>query len=199
MRTLDLGFKAHVQSGATTLATCWKLTRTDSGVLGFTDHDETISFGGTVFDPVSGMDGGERAAKLGASADTTEVVGILDSEATSAAVDLFYYYGSASRQIQFQIGQTLVLDVALSLGTWHYLAQVCANNTLTAYVDGAKVGERTGCAPGDAGTRGLQIGQNNTGGSNGDQWLVGAIDGLRLWTAPLSAAAICQASDRTDC
>lgn len=27
MRTLDLGLKTHIESGATTLATCWKLTR----------------------------------------------------------------------------------------------------------------------------------------------------------------------------
>jgi hypothetical protein len=126
-------------------------------------------------------------------------IGILDSEATSAAVDVFYYYGSTSRQIQFQIGQTLVLDVALSLGNWHYLAQVCAGSTLTAYVDGVKVGERTGCVPGIAGTYGLQIGQNNTGSSTGDSWLVGAFDGLRIWTTPLSAAAICRTSGRTDC
>ena len=125
-------------------------------------------------------------------------VGILDSEATGSPVDLFYYYGTTSRQLRVELGQGVFLDVTLALGTWHYLAQVCASNTLTAYLDGAKLGERTGCTPGIATTFGLQIGQNNTG-TSGDAWLVGAIDGVRLWTAPLSPAAICQTSGRTDC
>lgn len=127
-------------------------------------------------------------------------IGILDSEATGAPVDLFYYDGSPSRQLRFELGQALFVDATLGLGAWHYLAYVCASNTLTAYVDGVKVGERAGCAPGVATTYGLQIGQNNNGNAaSGNQWLIGAFDGLRLWTAPLSAAAICQTSGRTDC
>jgi len=125
-------------------------------------------------------------------------VGIVDADATSSAVSFFYYYGTASRQIRFEIGQQLFLDATLALGTWHYLAQVCDSNTLTAYVDGVKVGDHVGCAPGNATTYGLQIGQNNNQ-VGGDQWLVGAIDGIRMWTAPLTAAAICQTAGRSDC
>jgi hypothetical protein len=85
MRTLDLGFKAHVESGATTLATCWKLTRRDALVLGFTDHDRTLSFDGVDYAPMHGLDGGEAPARLGAQVDTGEVVGILHSAAISEA------------------------------------------------------------------------------------------------------------------
>lgn len=148
---------------------------------------------------VTGVVSVEAWVRVDADPPVAGRVGILDSEATSAPVDLFYYYGTTSRQIQFQIGGVASLDVTLALGTWHYLAQVCASNTLTAYVDGVKVGEHTGCAPGIATSYGLQIGQNNTKSSSGDQWLVGAIDGLRLWTAPLSPAAICQTAGRSGC
>ena len=79
MRTLDLGFKTHVESGATTLATCWKITRTDEAVFGFTDHDQTLSFGGTDYLPM--VDGGEVPARLGAQVDTGEVLGVLRSDA----------------------------------------------------------------------------------------------------------------------
>ena len=79
MRTLDLGFRSHIQSGATTLATCWRLARTDGVTLGFTDHDQTLCFDGTDFLPL--LDGGEAAEKLGAQTDTSEVVGVLHSEA----------------------------------------------------------------------------------------------------------------------
>lgn len=84
MRTLDLGFKAHIESGATTLATCWRLTRTDGTVLGFTDHDVMLSFGGTDYEPSGGLEGGEVASKLGAQTDTAEVVGVLSSDAIDA-------------------------------------------------------------------------------------------------------------------
>ncbi|RYE76276.1 MAG: DUF2163 domain-containing protein, partial [Hyphomicrobiales bacterium] len=79
MRTLDLGFKAHVESGATTLATCWRIARTDGVVLGFTDHDEPLLFDGTTFHPM--LEGGEASQKLGPQTDTSEVVGVLTSDA----------------------------------------------------------------------------------------------------------------------
>lgn len=79
MRTLDPGFAAHVESGATTLATCWKITRTDAVVFGFTDHDQTLSFDGTDYLPM--LDGSEVPARLGAQIDTGEVIGVLRSDA----------------------------------------------------------------------------------------------------------------------
>ncbi|MEO6014096.1 MAG: DUF2163 domain-containing protein [Devosia sp.] len=85
MRTLDVGFKAHVESGATTLANCWKLTRRDAMVLGFTDHDQTLSFGGIDYEPMHGLDGGEVGAKLGSQVDTTEIIGVLHSDAIEEA------------------------------------------------------------------------------------------------------------------
>ncbi len=81
MRVLEAGFASHIASGATTLATCWRIARADGLVLGFTDHDVGLSFGGTDYLPAHGLDGGERAAKLGASVDTAEVVGVLHSDA----------------------------------------------------------------------------------------------------------------------
>ena len=79
MRTLDLGFRTHIESGATTLASCWKITRTDAAVLGFTDHDAMLSFGGTDYLPM--LDGGEVPARLGGQIDTGEVIGVLRSDA----------------------------------------------------------------------------------------------------------------------
>jgi uncharacterized phage protein (TIGR02218 family) len=81
MRVLDLGFKSHIESGATTLATCWRIARGDGVVLGFTDHDVALSFGGVVYEPAHGLDGGEAAQKLGPQVDTGEVIGVLHSAA----------------------------------------------------------------------------------------------------------------------
>ena len=79
MRALDIGFKAHIESGATTLATCWKITRTEAVVLGLTDHDQALSFGGTDYLPM--LDGSEVPARLGGQVDTGEVIGVLRSDA----------------------------------------------------------------------------------------------------------------------
>ncbi len=81
MKTLDPGFEAHVESGATTLCNCWRIVRADGFVLGFTDHDVALSFGGTDYVPAHGLDGGEATAKLGPQVDTAEVVGVLHSDA----------------------------------------------------------------------------------------------------------------------
>jgi len=79
VRTLDIGFRTHIESGATTLATCWKITRRDAVVFGLTDHDQPLSFGGTDYRPM--LDGGEMPARLGAQVDTGEVLGVLRSDA----------------------------------------------------------------------------------------------------------------------
>lgn len=96
MRPLDPAFASHIATGATTLATCWRLTRTDGVVLGFTDHDRTLSFDGTEFVPATGLDGGEVTAKLGAQVDTSEVVGILDADAINETDILLGRYDGAS-------------------------------------------------------------------------------------------------------
>lgn len=81
MRSLDPAYAAHIASGATTLCTCWRLTRRDGVVLGFTDHDRPLSFLGTDFLPAGGLEGGTATHKLGPQVDTTEVVGVLTSDA----------------------------------------------------------------------------------------------------------------------
>lgn len=96
MRTLGIGFKAHVESGATTLANCWRIGRRDGVVLGFTDHDQTLTFAGTNYLPAHGLDGGETAQKLGPQTATSEVVGILHSAAIAEEDILLGRYDGAA-------------------------------------------------------------------------------------------------------
>jgi len=84
MRALDPGFAAHIAGGQTTLATCWRLTRADGVVMGFTDHDRALSFDGSEFSPLAGFEGAEVAARLGAEIDTSEVVGVIEDEKITA-------------------------------------------------------------------------------------------------------------------
>lgn len=57
MKQLSPEFEAHLKSGSTTLCWCWRLTRRDGVVSGFTDHDRDVSFDGTVFEAVQCVGG----------------------------------------------------------------------------------------------------------------------------------------------
>jgi uncharacterized phage protein (TIGR02218 family) len=79
MRTLPAGLAAHLASGATTLAWCWRLTRRDGVRLGFTDHDRDIAFDGTTFEAAAGFSTSEMRDAVGLSVDNMEVESALSS------------------------------------------------------------------------------------------------------------------------
>ena len=70
----------HLQSGLTHLCQCWAITRTDGLTLGFTDHDQTLSFAGITFAADSGMSAKALSSTTGLSVDNTEAAGILTAE-----------------------------------------------------------------------------------------------------------------------
>jgi uncharacterized phage protein (TIGR02218 family) len=73
----------HLDSGATTLAWCWRLARTDGMVLGFTDHDRDLEIDGTVYEAASGFTAGEIKESVGLSVDNLDVEGALQSSRLS--------------------------------------------------------------------------------------------------------------------
>jgi len=79
VRTLPSGLQAHLDSGATTLCWCWRLTRDDGLVLGFTNHDENLDFDNTVFEAAAGFQGTEISSSLGLAVDNLDVSGALQS------------------------------------------------------------------------------------------------------------------------
>lgn len=84
MRAIDPNLQAHLSSGATTLATCWKIARADGVLLGFTDHDRALVFDGVTYEPQSGADGAAIESAADLSVDNSEIEGALVSEALSA-------------------------------------------------------------------------------------------------------------------
>lgn len=87
--------KAHLQSGYTTIARAWAVTRRDGRVLGFTDHDGRLGFDGIAFEPDSGMTAKAIARGTGLSVDNTESYGALSSDAISEADILAGRYDGA--------------------------------------------------------------------------------------------------------
>ncbi len=79
MRTLAPGLQSHLDTGTTTLCWCWRLTREDGLVLGFTNHDVNLVFDNTVFEATAGFHGTEISSSLGLSVDNLDVSGALQS------------------------------------------------------------------------------------------------------------------------
>ena len=80
MKALPPALQAHLDDGTTTLAWCWKITRADGVSFGFTDHDQPLAFGGTDFEPESGLSASEIRAGSDLSVDSQDAEGALTSE-----------------------------------------------------------------------------------------------------------------------
>ncbi len=85
MRALDPDLQTHLNSGATTLATCWRITRRDGAVFGFTDHDRALVFDGTDFLPDSGASGSALSSSADLAVDNSDIEGALSASALSGA------------------------------------------------------------------------------------------------------------------
>lgn len=85
MRAIPPALAVQLDSDVTTLAHCWRLIRTDGVVMGFTDHDLNIRFGGLTFLAGAGWLAAERASEAGFAVGGGEVAGVLSAEALTAA------------------------------------------------------------------------------------------------------------------
>jgi uncharacterized phage protein (TIGR02218 family) len=80
MKQLAPGLQAHLDGGATTLCWCWRLTRRDGVIIGFTDHDCDLTFDGTTFEAQAGFTATEIHDSVGLSVDNLEVESALVSD-----------------------------------------------------------------------------------------------------------------------
>jgi uncharacterized phage protein (TIGR02218 family) len=85
MKALSSSLVAHISGGATTLAWCWRITRADGAVYGFTDHDRQLTFDGTTFDSESGLIPSELRHGSDLSVDAQDAEGVLSSDRITEA------------------------------------------------------------------------------------------------------------------
>ncbi|WP_424927680.1 DUF2163 domain-containing protein [Amaricoccus tamworthensis] len=78
---IPVDMQANLDSGATRHCRCWKISRKDGMVFGFTDHDDAMRFEGVVFEASTGMDAGAIQTSTGLSVDNAQVVGALNAAA----------------------------------------------------------------------------------------------------------------------
>jgi len=72
MKQLSSALQSHLDEGTTTLARAWRITRADGVAFGFTDHDRTLSFDGTDFEPESGLKASEVRSGSDLSVDAQD-------------------------------------------------------------------------------------------------------------------------------
>jgi len=87
MKALSAPFAAHLASGATTLARCWKIERRDAAVLGFTDHDRDLAFDGVTYRAATGLTATRVESPLGLGVGDLSVMGVL-ADASLSETDL---------------------------------------------------------------------------------------------------------------
>jgi uncharacterized phage protein (TIGR02218 family) len=80
MKTLSPALQAHLDDGTTTLSWCWRISQSDGVALGFTDHDRTLSFDGTEFEPESGFAASEIRSGSELAVDAQDATGVLTSD-----------------------------------------------------------------------------------------------------------------------
>lgn len=81
MKTLPAGLQDHLDTGTTTMCYCWRVTRKDATVMGFTNHDNDLTFDSTTFKAETGFTASAAQQSLGLAVDNMEVVSALDSTA----------------------------------------------------------------------------------------------------------------------
>lgn len=85
MRHIPEDFHDHLRSGATTVCNCWKILRNDGVALGFTDHDNNLSFDTVEFEAASGLSGSALQGSSGLAVDNSEAIGALSADAITEA------------------------------------------------------------------------------------------------------------------
>lgn len=83
MLNLPETLQASLARDVTTHATCWKVTRRDTHVQGFTDHDRPVTLEGTTYQASAGMGATAVTSSLGLKVDNLEIEGLLSDDAIS--------------------------------------------------------------------------------------------------------------------
>ncbi len=85
MKSATTQLAAHLAGETTTLATCWKVTRKDGLVLGFTDHDQDLTMGGLLYQASTGYTRSAIHAIADLSVDNLDIESALNSDTLDAA------------------------------------------------------------------------------------------------------------------
>ena len=78
-RNISAAFNTHLQGETTTLCSCWKITRKDNVVQGFTSFNKDLLFESVTYKASSGVIPTDVRMATGTNVDNLAVMGVLDS------------------------------------------------------------------------------------------------------------------------
>jgi len=134
MRDIPDELADRIEIGAATLCHVWIVTRTNSGRLGFTDHDRDLEVDGVPCTAGSGWTQGAMEAAAGLSGGTLAVAGVLDDDRIAEADVATGVWDRARVEVWRVDWQRPDLKVRLGIGTLSRIRREGAE--FTAEVEG---------------------------------------------------------------
>ena len=116
MRSIPAALQAKLNSGVTTLARCWIITRRDGVVMGFTDHDMDLTVAGTLCHAGTGLTASEATARLGLQVDGSEIAGALAADSLGESDLAAGRYDAASIEVYLVDWSEPSLNLLLAKG-----------------------------------------------------------------------------------
>src|ERR1044072_4709024 len=116
MRTIPPALQAKLDSGVTTLARCWIVTRRDGVKMGFTDHDMDLTVAGTLCHADTGLTASEATARLGLQVDGSEIAGALAADSLAESDLAAGRYDAADIEVHLVDWSEPSLSVLLAKG-----------------------------------------------------------------------------------
>jgi uncharacterized phage protein (TIGR02218 family) len=98
-KTISIALKAHHAQETTTLAWCWKVTRRDQQVFGFTSVDKDLEIDGVTYEAAAGITPSAIENRLDGSVPNLELASLLDSDRITEADLLAGKWDGATAQI----------------------------------------------------------------------------------------------------
>ena len=118
MRTLSAELAAHLAQEVTSLATCWKVTRRDGAVLGFTDHDANLTYQSVIYKARTGMTPTAVSTSLGLAVDNLDIEGFLNDDAITQEEVLAGKYDDAQVEVFLVNYQNLAAGKIVLTSGW---------------------------------------------------------------------------------
>jgi uncharacterized phage protein (TIGR02218 family) len=116
VRSIPPALQAKLDSGVTTLARCWIVTRRDGVTMGFTDHDADLTVAGTLCHADTGLTASEATARLGLQVDGSEIAGALADDSLAEADLAAGRYDAAAIEVHLVDWSEPSLSVLLAKG-----------------------------------------------------------------------------------
>ncbi|MBM3562087.1 MAG: DUF2163 domain-containing protein [Alphaproteobacteria bacterium] len=116
MLSLSPSMQAKLDRRATTFCQCWRVSRIDSTVMGFTDHDRDLTFNDVTFRANVGLSATQIESGVGFAPGTGEAAGALSDDSLTETDLLNGIYDGASVETWLvdwtDVADRVLLDVA---------------------------------------------------------------------------------------